>query len=96
MTVPVAAGVGADDAELFLGQVAALAAEADPLLHLPDRVGERARLLLGDAQEVERQPLRRPGADAGQARKLSDEVVDDRAEHDLAENATHSPRSDRA
>ena len=42
----VAAGVEADAAELLLGQVAALAAEADALLRLADRLGERERLLL--------------------------------------------------
>ena len=43
----VAPSVEADPAHLVLGQVAALAAEADALLHLPDRVGERERLVLG-------------------------------------------------
>ena len=42
----VAARVEADRAELLLGQVAALAAEADALLHLLDRRRERERLLL--------------------------------------------------
>ena len=43
---PVAARVEADRAQLVLGEVAALAAEADALLHLLDRPGERQRLLL--------------------------------------------------
>ena len=88
----VAASVEADRAELLLGQVSALTAEADALLDLANRVGERDRLLLRDAQKVEREPLRRAGADAGQARELGDQVVDERAEHQPAKNATHFPR----
>jgi hypothetical protein len=61
----VPAGVATDDAELLLGQVPALAAEADPLLNLEDRVCQRGGLLLGHAQEVEREALGRPGADPG-------------------------------
>jgi hypothetical protein len=37
--------------------------EADPLLHLPDCVGERFRLLARDAEDVEGEPLRRPVPD---------------------------------
>ncbi len=79
--VAVAPRVEADRAELLLGEVPALAAEADALLHLADRRRERERLLLRHLQEVEREPLRRAAADAGQARQLRDEVVDGRAEH---------------
>ena len=74
----VAARVEADRAELLLGQVAALAAEADALLHLLDRRRERERLVLADREQVEREPLRRARADSGQARQLRDEVVDGR------------------
>ena len=42
---------------------------------------ERERLVRAAPEEVEREPLRRPRADAGQARQLRDEVVDRRAEH---------------
>jgi hypothetical protein len=49
---------------------------ADGLLDLTDRVGERQRLLVGDAQDVEREPLRGALPDAGQARELGDEAVD--------------------
>ena len=42
----VAPRVGADGAELLLGQVAAVAAEADALLHVGDRAAERERLVL--------------------------------------------------
>src|SRR5262249_48732351 len=78
---PVAARVDADRAELLLGEIAALAAEADALLHLGDRRCERERLVFRHLQEVEREPLRRAPADAGEPRQLRDEVVDGRAEH---------------
>ena len=61
----VAPRVEADRAELLLGEVAALAAEADALLHVLDRVGERQRLLLRHLEEVEREPLRGAAADPG-------------------------------
>ena len=77
----VAARVEADRAELLLGQVAALAAEADALLDLLDRVREGDCLVLLRREDVEREPLRRPRADPGQSRQLRDEVVDRRAEH---------------
>ena len=79
----VAPRVGADRAELLLGQVAAVAAEAHALLHLRDRLAERERLLLRDREQVEREPLRGPGADPGQAGQLRDEVVDGGAEHQV-------------
>jgi hypothetical protein len=41
---------------------------ADGLLDLADGVGQRQRLLVRDAEDVERKPLRRALADAGQAR----------------------------
>jgi hypothetical protein len=63
----VAPPVRADRAELLLGQVAALAAEPNELLHVLDRRGERERLLLRRREQVEREPLRRPLADARQA-----------------------------
>ena len=72
----VAPRVDADRAELLLGEVAALAAEADALLHVLDRGGERERLVLRHAQQVEREPLRRALADAGQAGQLRDEILD--------------------
>jgi hypothetical protein len=76
----VAARVLADGAELLLGQVAALTAEPDPLLYLADCVGERERLLLRHAQEMESKPLRRPRPDPREARQLRDQIVDERAE----------------
>ena len=42
---PVATSVGADAAELVLGQVAALAAGPHPRLDVGDRVAERVRLV---------------------------------------------------
>src|SRR5439155_17425142 len=74
----VATGVLADRAELFLGQIPALLAEADALLHLLNRRGERERLVLRGPEQVEREPVRRAGADARQACQLRDEVVDRR------------------
>ena len=60
----VAARVEADRAGLLLGQVPALAAEADALLHLGERRRERERLLRRPLQDVEREPLRRPLPDS--------------------------------
>ena len=77
----VAPRVEADRAELLLGEVAALAAEAHALLHLLDRVGERERLLLLRLEEVEREPLRGAAADSRQPRQLRDEVLDGWAQH---------------
>src|SRR5207253_2346388 len=77
----VAARVEADRADLLLGQVPALAAEADALLDLDDRGGERERLVLRYAQQVEREPLRGARPDPGQARQLRDEIVDGGREH---------------
>ena len=62
-------------------EVEALAAEADALLDLADRLGQRQRLLGGHPQQVEREPLRRALADAGQPRELGHQVVDRRREH---------------
>src|SRR5256885_10307618 len=62
---PVATRVLADRAELVLGQVPALVTEADALLHLLYRRGERERFVFRRPEEVERQPVRRAGADAG-------------------------------
>src|SRR5439155_22569387 len=77
----VAAGVRADRAHFVLRPVAALAAEADALLHHLDRLRELERLLLLRAQEGEREALRGARADAGQARQLRDEILDGRREH---------------
>ena len=66
----------ADAAAWTRGEVEADLAVADGRLDLPDRVGEPERLLLGDAEDVEREPLRGALADAGQASELGDEPVD--------------------
>ena len=60
----VAALVLADPAARPVGEVEADLAEADPLLDLADRVGERVGVLGVDAQDVEREPLRGALADA--------------------------------
>src|SRR4029450_12256314 len=77
----VAPGVGADRAELFLGEVPALPAEADALLHLADCVGEREGLLLRDAEDVEGEPLRRARAHSREPGELRDQVVYEGREH---------------
>jgi hypothetical protein len=51
---------------------------ADGLLDLTDGVGQRKRLLLGRAENVEREPLCGALPDAGQARELGDQTVDRR------------------
>src|SRR4051794_40241831 len=73
--------VEADRAHLLLGQVAALAAEADTLLHLFERGGEGERFFLRTLQDVEREPLCGARADARQLGELRHEVVHGRAEH---------------
>src|SRR5262249_54185128 len=73
--------VEADRAHLVLGEVAALAAEANALLHVPDRIGQRLRLRFRRLEDVEREPLRGAAADPGQPRELPDEVLDGWAQH---------------
>ena len=51
------------------------------VLDVADRVGERERLLLRDAQQMEGEAVRRARADSRQARQLRDEVLDGRGEH---------------
>ena len=63
----VAAIVAAVRAELALGDVEALPAPRDALLRVDDRGREAARVDRIDAQQVERDALRRLRADAGQA-----------------------------
>ena len=58
------------------GEVEADLAVADGGLDLADRVGEAERLLLGDAEDVEGEPLSGALPDAGQASELGDEPVD--------------------
>src|ERR1700675_3704607 len=70
--------VDADRAQRVLGEVAALVAEADALLHVADLLGERERLRLRHLEQGEPEPLRRALADAGQARQLRNEIVDRR------------------
>ena len=77
----VAPCVEADRAELVLGEVAAIAAEADALLDLLDRAGERERLLLLGLEEMKRKPLCGAASDPGQARQLCDEILDGWAQH---------------
>jgi hypothetical protein len=62
------------------GEVEADLTVADRLLDLADGVGQRERLILGRAEDVEREPLRSALPDAGQARELGDQTVDRRCE----------------
>ena len=73
---PLAPFVLADAADRLRCEVEAHLAVADGGLHLPDGLGEPERLLLGDAEDVEGEPLCRALADAGQAGELGDEPVD--------------------
>ena len=75
-----AALVLADAAGGLGGQVEADLALAHRLLDLADGVGERERLLVGHAQDVEGEPLSGALADARQARELGDQPVDRRRE----------------
>ena len=76
----VAALVLADRAARALGQVEADLAEADPLLDVADRLRERVGVLGRRAQQVEREPLRRAVADAGELAQLGDQALDGRGE----------------
>ncbi len=77
----VSACVEADRTRLLLGQVAALAAEAHPLLDLGERGSERERFLGRALEDVEGEPLRGPLSDSGQAGELRDEVLDGGRKH---------------
>ena len=66
----------ADPAARALGEVEADLAQADALLDLADRVGERGGVLVGGAQDVEGEPLRGAVADPGQLRELGDQPLD--------------------
>src|SRR5689334_24016070 len=79
----VAALIQADRAARPLREVEADLAERDLLLDVADRLGQRGGVLAGGAPDVERQPLRRPLADAGQLGELGDEALERRCEHYL-------------
>jgi len=72
----VAARVGAHGTELALGEVEAAPAEADALLDLDDRLGEREDLLARLPEDVEREALRAARSDPRQPRELLDQAVD--------------------
>src|SRR3954447_7526940 len=74
----VAALVLADAAARLVGQVEAHLAQADALLDLADRVGQRVGVLGVAAQDVEGQALSGALADAGQLAQLGDEALDGR------------------
>ena len=74
--VCLAALVLADPADRTDREVEAGLAQAHRGLHLTDRVGQPERLLVGDAEDVEGEPLRGALPDPGQAPELGDEPVD--------------------
>src|SRR5690606_20295774 len=74
--VGVTPGIRADAAQLALGDVEALAAEADLLLHLDDRPGEAVRLLRVHLEQVEGDALGRLRPDARQPAERVDELLD--------------------
>jgi hypothetical protein len=74
----VATLVLADAAARLVGEVEADLAEADALLDLPDRVGQRIGVLGVGAQDVEGEALRGPLPDARQLAELGDEALDGR------------------
>src|SRR5829696_3613805 len=76
----VATLVEADRAARALGEVEAHLAQRDLLLDVADRVRERVRVLGRGAQDVERQPLRRAVADAGELAQLGDQALERRRE----------------
>jgi len=69
--------VAADVAELPLGEVAALAAESQPLLDRQDGTGQPFRILTRLLEDVKGQALRSLPADSGQAGELPHEVFED-------------------
>jgi hypothetical protein len=75
--VVVASRVGADAAQLCLGEVPALGAEPNALLHVLDRARKRQRSSFG-RERRKGESLRRPLPDSGELRELRHEVVDGR------------------
>ena len=73
----VTARVGADGAEFALGQAVTAGAVAQIAHHGEKGLAEGTGLGLGAVEGVEGQALGRLGTDAGQARKLADETVED-------------------
>jgi hypothetical protein len=71
----IAALVGADPTARTVGEVEAGLAQSDPFLDLGDRARERERVLVAGAQQMERQPLGRAAANAGQLRQLGDQAL---------------------
>jgi hypothetical protein len=76
----VAALVRANPAARAVGEVEADLAEADLLLDLADRVGQRVGVLGVGAQDVEGQPLGGARPDARQLAELGDQALDGRGE----------------
>ena len=86
----------ADAAGGLGGEVEADLALAHRGLHLTDGVGQPERLLIGDAEDVEGQPLRGALPDPGQASELGDEPVDgccEQGRQRLAARAAEPPRA---
>src|SRR4029078_8372473 len=68
--------VTTEAAQLSLRDVVATPAPTHPVLRLFDRVREALGVLLVGLQQIERDALRRLGADAGQPAELVDERLD--------------------
>ncbi len=85
----VAARVGADRAQLALGEVEALPAEADLLLDVDDRRRQGEDLVGPELQHVEREPLRGAGADAGELGELRDQALNRGRIHRWSTPCTH-------
>lgn len=73
--VVLAAGVGADAADLRLGQVEANAALADVGLDIADGLGQGEGLFGVGFEDVKRQPFGGLGADAGQGGELLNQFI---------------------
>ena len=86
-TATVAPRVAADPALLVLGDVAADRAEADLVLDLDEHVRQPLDVDRVGVEQVERDPLRTLGADAGQPAELVDQVLDDAFVHGAARSA---------
>jgi hypothetical protein len=72
--------VEADRAARALGQVEADLAEADALLDVADRVGQRMGVLRRGAQQVEREALGGAVADTRELAQLGDQALERRGE----------------
>lgn len=78
----VARGIQTDRAQVLFGQIEALAAEADCLLDLDERMSQRQRLLGRNFQQMEGQALGSLWTHPRKLRQLIDEFLDGGTEHE--------------